>query len=125
MAVNWNTPSKSARMIAGLNQIDANAAPAKIEIGTSGMAAVLVTITLSDPSFTESGGVLTMASAPKSGSATGTGTAALARIKDGGNNDVVTGLTVGMSGSDINLNSVSIASGQTVTLSNFTLTHSP
>jgi hypothetical protein len=39
--------------------------------------------------------------------------------------DVVTGLTVGTSGSDINLNSVSITNGQTVTLTSGTITHAP
>jgi hypothetical protein len=35
----------------------------------------------------------------------------------------VTGLTVGTSGSDINLNSTSITSGGTVTISSATITH--
>jgi hypothetical protein len=125
LAVNWNAASKSARMTSGLTQIDANASPAKIEIGTAGMSSVLVTLTLSDPSFTESGGVLTMAGAPKSANATATGTAAAARIRDGGNVDVVTGLTVGTSATDIVLNSTSITTGQQVSLSSFTITHSP
>ena len=66
-----------------------------------------VTITLADPSFTESGGVITMAGAPKSGVAGASGTAAVARIKDGGGTTKVNNLTVGTAGSDINLNSTS------------------
>ena len=112
-------------MQAVITAIDANAAPGFIEIGTAGMAAVLCSITLSKPSFTETGGVITMAGAPKSGVAGASGTAANARIKDGGGNIIVSGLTVGTSGSDINLNSVSITSGQTITLSSATITHSP
>jgi len=125
MAVNYASALKSTRMQADISAIDANASPGVIEIGTTGMATVLVVITLAKPSFTESGGVLTMAGAPKSGTASNTGTAAAARIKDGGGNVVVSGLTVGVSGSDINLGSVSVASGQVVTLSSGTLTHAP
>ena len=87
------------------------------------MAATLITITLDDPSFTESGGVITMQGAPKSGIATGAGTAAAARIRTGGAADVVTGLTVGTAGADINLSSTAILVGQTCTISAGTITH--
>jgi hypothetical protein len=112
-------------MQAVITAIDVSGPAAYIEIGTAGMAATLVAITLSDPSFTESGGVITMASPPKSGVATGTGPAGAARIRNGAGADVVTGLTVGTSGSDINLNSTSITTGQTVTLTAATITHAP
>jgi hypothetical protein len=109
-----------------INAIDVNASPGFIEICTAAFATVLCTVTLSKPSFTESGGVITMAGVPKSGVAAASGTAAVARIKDGGATNIpVTGLTVGTSGSDINLNSVAISSGQTVTLSSGTITHAP
>lgn len=125
MAVNYIASLKSTRMQAVITALDANASPAFIEICTAAFAAVLVTITLSKPSFTESGGVITMSGVPKSGVASGTGTAAVARMKDGGaTNVVINNLTVGTSGSDINLNSVSITSGQTVTLTSGTITHS-
>jgi hypothetical protein len=55
--------------------------------------------------------------------ASGTGTAAAARIKTSGGTSNLTGLTVGTSGSDINLDSTSITSGQTVTLSSATIQH--
>ena len=125
MAVNYATTLKDTRMNAVITAIDANAAAGYIEIGTAGMAATLVTITFSKPSFSEAAGVITMLGAPKSGVAGATGTAAAARIKDGGGNIIVSGLTVGTSGSDINLNSTSISSGQTVTLSSATITHAP
>lgn len=124
-AVNYIASLKSTRMNAVISAIDANAAPATLEIGTTGMAATLVTITLGDPSFTESAGVITMMGVPKSGVATGSGTAAAARIKDGGGTTIVSGLTVSTSGADINLNSTSITSGQTVTLTSGTVTHAP
>jgi hypothetical protein len=127
MAVNYAAALKDTRMTAVLNAIDNNAAAAYIEIGTAAMAAVIVTITLSKPSFSEGSQQITMLGVPKSGTASlaGTNTAAAARIKDGGGNVQVSGLTVGTSGSDINLNSTSITSGQTVTLSSGTITHAP
>ena len=124
MAVNYDVATKSARMAATILQIDANASPAFLEICTAAYGTVLCTIVFADPSFTEAGGVITMAGAPKSGVAANTGTAAVARIKDGGSTTKVNNLTVAApSGGDINLNNVSIASGQTVTLSSGTITH--
>jgi hypothetical protein len=111
-------------MAAVIAAIDANGA-GSIEICSAAYAAVLCTIALSLPSFTESGGVLTMQGTPKSGTATGAGTAALARIKDGLGAVIVSALTVGSSGAEINLASTSIAVDQTVTLTSGTITHSP
>ena len=126
MTVSWDTASKSAREVAGLANIDSQTAPAFMELGTSGMATVLAVLTLQKPSFTENGaGVLTLAGVPISATANSSGTAAAARIKDGAGTIRVSGLTVGTGSSDINLNSTAITSGQTVTLSSFTITHSP
>lgn len=50
-------------------------------------------------------------------------TATQAQIKDSGATAQITGLTVGTSGSDINLSSTTIANGNTVTLSSATITH--
>ena len=122
MTVTYAAGLKTTRMQAVRDAIDAGAA-GKLEIGTAGMAAVLVTITLSDPASTVTGAVLTLAGVPKSGVATGAGTAAAARIRTSADADVVTGLTVGTSGSDINLDSTSIQVGQTVTINSGTLTH--
>ncbi len=123
MAVTYASGLKDTRMTAVRDAIDAGAGAGYIEIGTAGMAAVLVTITLADPSATVSGGILTLSGTPKSGTATGTGTAAAARIRTSAAADVVTGLTVGTSGSDINLDSTSITTGQTVTITSGTITH--
>jgi len=91
------------------------------------MAQVLATLTLSDPSFSVGGtpAALTMLGTPKSANASGTGTAAAARIKDGGGVNIVTGLTVGTSAADIILNSTSITTGQQASLSSGTITHAP
>lgn len=124
MAVTYSTATKTARMNAVVTQIDAGAGPGTIEIGTTGMGTVLVTLTMADPSGTVSGTVLTFDFDPDlSNTASASGTAAEARIKDSNGTVCVSGLTVGTSGTDIVLDSVSITSGQTVTLTTGTITH--
>jgi hypothetical protein len=127
VAVNYSSALKSTRMAAVITAIDAHASPATLEIATAGYVTVLCSITLADPSFTESGGVITMASMPRSNNASNTGTAAVARIKQGdGTTVIVNNLTVGTSATDIILNAVAITSGQTVTFSGSppcTITH--
>lgn len=125
MAVTYTTALKNTRMDAVDDAVNAGSGAGKLEIGTTGMGTVLATITLSDPAFGASAsGVITLAGVPLSdSSADATGTAAAARIRDSDNNDVVTGLTVGTSGTDIILDSVSITAGQEVTISSGTITH--
>ena len=124
MAVNYTNAVKAARMTAVRDQIDAGTGAGILQIGTTGMGTVLAEITLNDPSGTISGAVLTLSGFPKSDtSANATGTAAAARIRDSSGTDVITGLTVGTTGSDINLDSVSITAGQTVTINSATITH--
>jgi hypothetical protein len=125
MSVIYTTAVKNARMDAVTAQIDSGAAAGYIEIGTSGMALLLATITLGDPSApAAASGALTFSGFPRSdSSADATGTAAEARIRTSTGTDVVTGLTVGLSATDIILDSVSITAGQTVTLNSATLTH--
>jgi hypothetical protein len=112
-------------MAAVITAIDAGSGPGTLEICTASYASVLATVTLADPSFTESGGVITMAGVPRSDtSADNTGTAAVARIKDSNGNVIVSGLTVGVGTGDIQLNSVSIAAGQSLSITAGTITHS-
>lgn len=121
MAVTYNTTLKNTRMTSVVTAIGASG---KIEIGTAGMASVLATIALGNPAGTVSGGVLTLSGFPRSDtSADNTGTAAAARIRDGSNVDIITGLTVGTSGADIILDTLSITSGQTVQLTSANITH--
>jgi hypothetical protein len=116
---------KSARMQAVIKAIDANLEPAFMEIGTAGLAVMMITITLSDPSFTEANGVIAMNDMPKWGTAMVAGKLIEARIRDGGGNVVISGLTVGLSDADIILDFVDVAEGQTVTLSQASIEHSP
>jgi len=128
MAVNYSNTVKDNRMTQVLNAIDGGAGNGSMDIATtSAFTTILVNIAFSKPSFSEASQALTLLGVPKSGVAGNTGTAANARIKDGAGtpNNIITGLTVGTSGSDINLNSTSITSGQTVTLTSGTITHAP
>ena len=128
MAVSYSQALQNSRMDAVISAIDAHASPATLEICTAAYAAVLVSIPLSDPSFVRSGAkpntVITMQGVPKSANATQTGTAAVARIKEGGTTVIADGLTVGTSATDIILNSTSITTGQQVSISSGTITHS-
>lgn len=123
MTVTYINSLKDTRMNAVITAIDAGASFGTLEICTAGYAAVLCIITLSKPSFTEASQAITMAGVPKSGTASATGTAAVARFKDSNANVVINNLTVGTTGSDINLNSTSITNGQTVTITSGVITH--
>lgn len=123
MSVVYANALKDTRMTAVITALDAQASFAFLEICTAAYATVLVTITLQKPSFTEAAQAITMAGAPKSGVAANTGTAAIARFKDSLGGVQIQNLSVGTSGSDINLNSTSITSGQTVTITSAVITH--
>jgi hypothetical protein len=124
MAVVYPNAVKIARMNAVTT---AAGSTAVLEIGTAGMASVLATIALANPiaGAATGAGLLTLSGFPRSDtSADNTGIAAAARIRTAsGGTDIVTGLTVGTTGSDINLDSTNITAGQTVTLNSFTITH--
>ena len=118
----------NAVKIARMNAVTTAAGTtAVLEIGTTGMGTVLATIALGNPSApTATGaGVLTLAGFPRSDtSADATGTAAAARIRtSAGGTDIITGLTVGLSGADVILDSLSVTAGQTLTVSTGTFTH--
>jgi hypothetical protein len=124
MAVNYRATLKTSRMQAVLTDIDNNAAPAKLQIFNAAFALKLAEITLQKPSFSLAGAVLTLLGVPLSDtSADATGTAALARIVDGGGTTIVDNLSVGTSGTDIVLNSTALTAGQTVTITAGTITH--
>jgi hypothetical protein len=122
MAVTYTTAVKNTRLSAVVTAIGATGV---LEIGTTGMATVLATIALNATAGTVTGGVLTFSGTPKSDtSADATGTAAAARIRTAsGGTDIVTGLTVGLSATDVTLDSLSIIAGQTVTINAATITH--
>ena len=112
-------------MAAIIAQIDAGAGPGTVEIGTTAMGSVLAILTLADPCGSAASGILTFDFDPDitDSSANATGTAAEARIKNSDGTVIISGLTVGTSGTDIVLDSVSISAGQVVTLTTGAITH--
>lgn len=85
---------------------------------------VLATFTLTAGGGTVGGaGVWTLAFAASSVTASAGGVATQARIKNSGGTVHLTGLTVGLSASDIILNNVNIVNGQLVDLPSATITH--
>lgn len=116
MSVNYANTLKDLRLTDVITKLDAQGGFATLEICTAAYAAVLAVITLQKPSFTEASQVMTMAGVPLSATAGATGTAAVARIKDSAGTVWISGLTVGTSGTDLVLNSASITSGQTITI---------
>lgn len=122
MAVTYPNAVKVARMEA---VVTAAGATAVLEIGTTGMASILATIPLANPIGSVAGaGVLTLTTPLTDASADNSGAAASARIRtSSGGTDIVTGLTVGTSGADINLVTTTITATQPVSLTSATITH--
>ena len=123
MAVDYSTTVKNARMTAVRDAIDGGPSAGVLEICTTAYTTVLATITLSDPSGTVSSGVLTFSGTPIAATASNNGTAALARLKDSTGTMVCDGLTVGTSGTNVIVNTVTFASGGAVSLTSATITH--
>ena len=107
-----NTLAEAIRTLA-----NAGAAAPKLFIGTSSLAlpstGVLATITLGGDFGAASNGVITATGA--SATASASGTAALCIVTDSNNVDVFHG-AVSTSGAEVNLSSLSITSGDTVTI---------
>ncbi len=97
-------------------------------IGTSalsGATGVLATVTLPTTPASVTGDVLTLLGVPLTATASATGTAAKAELRDNAGNAIVTGLTVTASGGggDVIISSVAITSGQTIQVNSGTITH--
>lgn len=123
MAVTYSNTVKDNRMTQVLNAIDGGAGAGYIEICSAAYASVLATLTLSDPCGTVGSQALTLTMPKSDTNADATGTAAIARIKDSNGTVIVSGLTVGTSGTDIVLSSLAITAGDTVTLNSAVITH--
>lgn len=125
MGVVYSAAVRTARMQAVLDAINVGAGAGKIKIGTTAMGSVLATIPLDVVAGSISGDVLTFDTTPaiEDTAADASGTAAAATITDDADNVIVSGLTVGTSGTNIVLDSVSITAGQRVTITSATITH--
>ena len=134
MAVVYSSTLKDNRMqlvadlVAGKTAASStgSATAGTLVIGTSalsGATGVLVTFTLGLTPGTVTSGVLTISGTPLTATASGTGTAAKAELRDNSGNVIVSGLTVGTSATDIIINATAVSSGQSVTLSSGSITH--
>lgn len=119
MAITLNTTLRNARATAIVTEAGATA---KLSVYTAGYAALLYTSTCAATLGTVSGGVLTL-NAVGNATATGAGTAAIARLfKTDGTTMVIEGLTVGTSGTNIVITNTTIAVNDVVTTSAGTIT---
>ena len=135
MAVTYRTGLRTNRLNLVVNELGTATAPTisvtgtaagTLVIGTSalsGATGVLATINLSTTPATVSGDVLTISGAPLSATASATGTAALAELRNNSGTVIVGGLTVGTSGTNIIISNTSITTGQTVQMTSGTITH--
>ena len=137
MAVNYSATLKTNRMqlvsdlIASKTQAAStgSATAGQLVIGTSALSGgtgVLATFALNTNPLTVSGAVasLNAASLPLTTTASATGTAAKAEFRTNGGSTIVDTLTVGVGTGDVQLNSTSITSGQSVSVTAGTITHS-
>lgn len=135
MAVIYPASLRTNRLNLVLNALGTATAPtipttgtaaAHLVIGTSalsGSTGVLATITLNTTPGTVSGDTLTLSGMPISATASATGTAAKAELRNNAGTVIVSGLTVGTSGTDVIISSTSISTGQTVQITSGTITH--
>jgi hypothetical protein len=103
-----------------VDAIDAADDAAKLYIYTRNYTTLLASVTLGDPSFTVVDGVLVMSGAPKTAPAFASGTPEVARLLTGDDVIVVQGLSVGISGADVTVNTIDIVEGQTLTVASAT-----
>lgn len=120
MALTLSTAARNAAANAVVDLVDAGAGAGKLVIMTSGDVEV-ATLTFSDPAFGNAAtGVATASAITSDTDATG-GTAALFKVTDSDDNEIFRG-TVGTSGADLNLDTVTIPAGSTVAVSSLTYT---
>lgn len=120
MAITLTTAARNAAANAIVDLIDAGSGAGTIEFQTSGDVEA-ATLTFSDPAFGNAAtGVATASSITNDASATG-GTVDRFRIYDSDSNEVLQG-SLGTSGEDINLNTLTISASDVVSISSLTLT---
>lgn len=131
MASRLSTGSQNAACDAIVDRLDAGAAAGTIKVysgsqpttaNDAATGTLLATFTLGDPAFgSAAAGVASLLGVPLSATAVATGTAGWFRAADSDGNTVFDG-SVGTSGAQLNLNSLSITSGGTVQITSGTAT---
>lgn len=131
MTVRIAVAVRNAMIDTWVDSLDGGAGAATIEIrsgtqpadaDTTATGTLLATLTCADPAFdAASGGSAAIDADPDlSATASNTGTASWARVKDSDGDTIFDG-SVGTSGTDFIITSTSITSGQTVTLTSGTV----
>jgi len=121
MALTLATDTRNAACDAIVDLADAGAGAAHLKIYDSGDV-LLADLTMTDPAFgAAAAGVATAAAIADDTSANATGTADYFTIEDSDSNEVLRG-SCGTSGADLNLNTLSIVAGGTVSVSSLTIT---
>ncbi len=120
-AANAEANALAPLMNSGTIQIYSGTQPATANTALSGNT-LLATLTFGATAFGTAAASVITANAITSGTAAATGTATFARIFETGGVTVVMDITVGTSGAGLNLNTVSIVSGATVSCTSFTHT---
>lgn len=135
MAVIYSAALKNDRMKLVLNYLGTATAPTipttgtlsgKLVIGTSalsGATGILAVINLNSTPASVVNDVLTISGVPLTATASASGTAAKAELRRNDDTVVVSGLTVGTSGSNVTVSNTAITSGQQVQVTSGTLTH--
>lgn len=125
MTLTLQTATRNAACDAIVDLIDGGAGAGILEIKSAASTVVgtneVATLTFSDPAFgAASSGTATASAITDDTSATG-GTASDFTVFDSNNTSIFQG-SVSTSGADLNLSSVSIGAGDTVTITSFTVT---
>jgi hypothetical protein len=117
---------KTRRMQAIADAMDLGPGAASLEIGSDGMASVLVTIPLARPAAFVDGDTLSLDSLPRNGRAVARGQPRSARIVNAAGTVVVDELTVGREGTDIIVDRDYISVGQMLVIEGpCTIQHAP
>lgn len=123
----WSNATKTSLGDGVIAKVDADAAAGKMKLYDGGTAGTLIaTITLNDPSFSNSTGLLTMLGVPKSAASVASGNIDTYTLTDGA--DVVVregGVGTSGSGKDVILTSTSITAPQNVQIDSFTINVAP
>ena len=128
MAVNYTTAVKQSRMAAVVTAIGTSGL---LKLFASDGTTLLATFTLAAIAGNTSTTPGTLILNDQNGATTGilnttalfSGTATLAKIQTSGSVDIITGLTVGTSGADLNLDNNVLTISQAITITTGTITH--